>query len=373
MIDPRNPDYSLQPGCMSRSYHGDVAQDLAYTIMTPFYNTGEIFWRTARSIFNQSLQNFEWIVVEDGSTRPECLEILEAVAASDPRVRVVRHAANKGLSAARNTGYRAARTDLVLQIDSDDLLEPTAAEKWVWFLRSHPEYAWVGSYTVGFEAQEYLYTRSFDEREVFLQENLTTPTSMIRQSAFLAAGGYDEANRAGLEDWDFWLRGAANGLWGGNIAEYLQWYRRRPTHTDRWTAWSPEGIEMFRERWRSQAPHLYEPEGFPQPAAPAKALEIVAPINPLRIEAKERALFLVENLGAMDGELLAKACKIREAGGHVTFIGVSPATPEEMAEAYKITDDVFSTSNFIRADCEQAFIEYISSSRNINLKFGIKN
>jgi cellulose synthase/poly-beta-1,6-N-acetylglucosamine synthase-like glycosyltransferase len=80
------------------------------TITTAFYNTGEIFRETARCVLGQSLQAWEWIIVNDGSTDPASLSMLDEFRRIDPRVRVVDHPRNRGLSAARNTGFREART-----------------------------------------------------------------------------------------------------------------------------------------------------------------------------------------------------------------------------------------------------------------------
>ena len=96
----------------------------------------------------------------------------------------------------------------------------------------------------------------------FLEENLVAATSMIRRAVHDAAGGYDESNRGGLEDWDFWIRCAAAGYWGRTIPEYLDWYRRRPTHGDRWRNLGEDGLRVFRERIREQYPRLRN-GGFP--------------------------------------------------------------------------------------------------------------
>ena len=109
------------------------------TIVTPFFNTEPaIFEGAAASVLQQSLQQWEWVVVDDGTTRGDSLEALED-SRRDPWSPVVRIAENRGLPAARNTGREHARGGFILQLDSDDLLEPTAAEKWLWFLVSHPE------------------------------------------------------------------------------------------------------------------------------------------------------------------------------------------------------------------------------------------
>ncbi len=75
------------------------------TITTAFFNTGEVFRDTARCVFGQSLQAWEWVIVNDGSSDPAALALLEEFRSIDPRVRVVDHPRNMGLSAARNTGF----------------------------------------------------------------------------------------------------------------------------------------------------------------------------------------------------------------------------------------------------------------------------
>jgi cellulose synthase/poly-beta-1,6-N-acetylglucosamine synthase-like glycosyltransferase len=186
MIDPQNPDYANTPASAKRPLFGyrpsDIHSPPAITIVTSFYNTGPLFYETARSVLGQSFQQWEWLIVNDGSTDPASLSILDEYRQNDPRVCVLDHPSNRGLSAARNTGFDAARTQYVVQLDSDDLLEPTAVEKWLWFLHSYPEYAFVKGYSVGFGAQEYLWQGGFHLGQAFLKENLVDPASMIRRA-----------------------------------------------------------------------------------------------------------------------------------------------------------------------------------------------
>ena len=75
--------------------------------------------------------------------------------------------------------------------------------------------------------------------------------------------GYDESIHGGLEDWDFWLRCANQGEWGSTVPEYLDWYRRRETHQDRWTNWDGgERQQAFRERLQQRYAALWQ-TGFP--------------------------------------------------------------------------------------------------------------
>jgi len=89
------------------------------------------------------------------------LDTLEHYRHRDGRICVVDHGTNRGQSAARNTGFGVARTEFVVQLDADDLLEPTAVEKWLWFLESFPEYAFVNGFTVGFWSEDILMDKRF--------------------------------------------------------------------------------------------------------------------------------------------------------------------------------------------------------------------
>ncbi len=126
MVDPQNPDYQNTPVSPSRPQYGyrpaDPSAAPAVSIVTPFYNTGEVFRETAQSVLQQSLQQWEWLIVNDGSHEPVSLHILDEYRQSDPRVRVIDHPENRGLPAARNRGWQEARSRYILYLDSDDLL-----------------------------------------------------------------------------------------------------------------------------------------------------------------------------------------------------------------------------------------------------------
>jgi glycosyltransferase involved in cell wall biosynthesis len=90
-------------------------------------------------VLRQSLQQWEWIIVNDGSDDAATLRVLDALrAVNDPRVRVVDQP-NCGLPAARNAGVAVSRAPLLFFLDSDDLIAPTALEQLAWTLTTHPE------------------------------------------------------------------------------------------------------------------------------------------------------------------------------------------------------------------------------------------
>jgi glycosyltransferase involved in cell wall biosynthesis len=372
MIDPRAPDYENTPVSLRRPRFGyapaDAAASPVVSIVTPYYNTGAVFHETARSILGQSLQQWEWIIVNDASTDREALAVLAEYRGRDPRIRVIDHEVNRGLSGARNTGFRAARTEFVFQIDSDDLMEPTAIEKMLWFLHAHPEVAFVNAWSVAFGGQRYLWPRGFEEGDRFLSQNVATSHALIRRSAFLAAGGYDETIRGGMEDWDFWLRCANQGLWGATIPEYLEWYRRRPDHGDRWENWSEEGVRRFVEYLRGRYPRVYQ-QGIPKvhlhTASSPGSVRIAAPFaNRLRRD-RPRLLLIVPwmVMGGADKFNLDLLEQLTRRGWEVTVAATLPSDHPWMPEFARYTPDIFALANFLPVCEHPAFLRYLIESR----------
>ncbi|MDW8234665.1 MAG: glycosyltransferase family A protein, partial [Roseiflexaceae bacterium] len=197
------------------------------SIITPCYNTGAIFLDTIQSVLRQSLQQWEWIIVNDGSDNAATLRILALLrAVNDPRIRVIDQQ-NRGLPAARNAGVAASRAPLLFFLDSDDLLAPTALEQCAWSLASRPQSAAVATWYARFGAVRQVIRYGFETRYVFPHDNPLAVSVMLRRSAFERIGGFDERLREGMEDYDFWVRLATAGLWGHDIPEVLVWLRRK--------------------------------------------------------------------------------------------------------------------------------------------------
>lgn len=107
------------------------------------YN-GEAYLQEALdSILNQTFGNFEFIVVDDGSTDGSGAIL---AACSDPRLKVIRNDRNTGLSASLNRGLREAAGKYIVRLDADDLAEPERIARQVAWLDAHPDVALVGSW-----------------------------------------------------------------------------------------------------------------------------------------------------------------------------------------------------------------------------------
>ena len=95
-----------------------------FSVVIPAYNVAELLPRAVESVRSQSLDDWELIIVDDGSTDGQTPELADQIAGGDPgRIRAV-HRPNGGLPAARNTGVEHANGELVIFLDADDELTP---------------------------------------------------------------------------------------------------------------------------------------------------------------------------------------------------------------------------------------------------------
>ena len=373
MIDPDRPDFANTPASEHRP-GGDfvpAAVDAApvVSVVTPFYRPGRLFHETARSLLGQSLQQWEWLIVNDASTDRESLSALDAYRDRDARIRVIDHERNRGLPASRNTGIRAARSGLVYLLDDDDLIEPTALEKTLWFLVSHPDLAFANGWSVGFGAEEYLWPRGFGRAAEFLERNVVSGRALLRRSAWQRAGGFDESLTDGFEDWDFWLRCADRGLWGGTIPEYLDWYRRRADHGDRWkNLESSERMASFRAGLRDRYPRLYAGSfptvDRPDPAGTASVPEELPCANELAGGAP-RLLMLVPwlTVGGADSFNLDVVELLTRRGWRITVAATRDGDCSWEPAFAAHTPDVLVLRRFLASRDLPRFLRYLIGSR----------
>lgn len=97
------------------------------SVIVPVYNVEKYLDECVRSIMNQTYQNLEILLIDDGST-DRSPEMCDTYARQDSRVKVI-HQHNQGLSAARNTGMNSMKGEYFGFVDSDDYIEPTMYEK----------------------------------------------------------------------------------------------------------------------------------------------------------------------------------------------------------------------------------------------------
>ena len=172
------------------------------TIVVPCYNGGRFFDQMFAGLDRQTFRDFEIIIVDDGSTDADTKARLQKL----PAGASVIHQENKGLAAARNAGFKAARAEIVLPLDCDDVLEPAfLAEAMALLKAAPPQVAFVYSHIKLTGGREGVHECDFDPfDQLFLNE--LPYCLLMRKSAWAAIGGYDETMRdgyGGYADWDF--------------------------------------------------------------------------------------------------------------------------------------------------------------------------
>lgn len=189
----------------------------AVSIIIPCYNGGRFLDRLIESIERQRYRDFEAIVVDDGSTDAFTIDKLDKL---PDWVQVIRQE-NRGLSGARNTGFRAARAGLVLPLDCDDTLEPDHLAETVPVLQAATD-------DVGFVYTDERLTgdasgisEHFFNRYDQLFVNRMSYCLLLRKQAWHKVGGYDEMMRDGYEDWEFNIRLGKFGYRGIKVAKPL--------------------------------------------------------------------------------------------------------------------------------------------------------
>lgn len=194
------------------------------SIVVPCYNQGQYVDEAVDSMLNQTFQDFEIIVINDGSTDEGTIEKLTHYEKSKT---TVIHTSNQGLPAARNNGIRRAKADYIFPLDADDHFEATFLEKAVHVLDTQPE---IGVVTCGMQCFGISQKRHLPKGggvKNFLAQNNACVASMFRKRCWEEVGGYDESMRQGYEDWNFWIAITKRGWQVHVIPEYLYYYRRR--------------------------------------------------------------------------------------------------------------------------------------------------
>ena len=160
------------------------------SVIIPTYNRAHLVGRAIRSVLNQTYQDFEIIVVDDGST-DNTEEVVKSF--NDPRIRYIRHEENKGAAAARNTGIKAAKGKFIAFQDSDDEWLPKKLEKQMEaFDNASPKVGvvYTGFWSIEGNVKRYSLNKEIVHKEgdihsQILQGNfIGTPAAVVKKACF---------------------------------------------------------------------------------------------------------------------------------------------------------------------------------------------
>jgi glycosyltransferase involved in cell wall biosynthesis len=182
------------------------------TVLMPVYNAASYLQAAIESIRRQTHSEFEFLIVDDGSTDGSG-EILQGLAAQDSRIRIIR-GMHEGVAAARNRGLAQARGTVVVCMDADDIAMPERIELQLGYLARHPDVTAVGSALRLIDkdgdplAPPTKYPLTAEEVREGLRMGhcaLGQPTVAMRREAAIAVGGYRPAFEP-ADDYDLWIR-----------------------------------------------------------------------------------------------------------------------------------------------------------------------
>jgi hypothetical protein len=205
--------------------HADV------TVVITLFNYVSLVGETLASVARSTGVTLEVIVVDDHSTDGGERLVAEFMDSNpDLSICLVRKHANEGLAAARNSGFERARTDRVMVLDADNLVDPAGVRRLSEALDSEPDAPAAYGILADFDQGVGLRSCYRWDVERLCRANYIDAQAMIRVSAWRALGGYrgDDQNVFGWEDWDLWLRMAVAGMVPAFVPQVVGRYRVRP-------------------------------------------------------------------------------------------------------------------------------------------------
>ena len=182
------------------------------SVIIPTYNRAHLIGKAIKSVLNQTYQDFEIIVVDDGST-DNTGEIVKSF--DNFKIRYISNSNNRGASAARNTGIRASQGEYIALLDSDDEWLPEKLDKQIKVLQNKsPEVGVAYSDVLYIDKNGKNMNRKLSNpgKEGYIYEDLLgenyvgTPSALlIKKECFNRVGLFDDLLNA-QDDWDMWIR-----------------------------------------------------------------------------------------------------------------------------------------------------------------------
>jgi len=238
------------------------------SVLMPVHNRAAFVERACRSVLTQTFRDFELIIIDDGS-RDDSPRRLEALARTDPRIRLsIRE--NRGLIASRNELLSLARAPLVAWMDSDDISLPERLAMQVARLDAEPGLVCLGSAALDIDSDDdpicrNIYPEHHEDIRADLLEGgaIRFPTTMMRRGAAIDVGGFREPFKVG-EDLDLFLRLMEVGTLA-NLPQILLHYRQHVESTSNvlvtnWVTYRDTILALAKERRETGSDRLQRGE-----------------------------------------------------------------------------------------------------------------
>ena len=195
------------------------------SVIVPCYQQGAYLSETLDSVLSQTYDNWECIIVNDGST-DNTKEVAELYCQKDHRFHYIEQP-NQGPSIARNNGIHASHGEFILPLDADDLIAPNYISLAMERFSSHPETQIVYCKARFFGAIDQEWVLPKYDYESFIWLNSIFCTAFFRRADFDRTEGYNPNMVYGFEDWDLWLSMLDKNSTVYQIDETLFFYRQK--------------------------------------------------------------------------------------------------------------------------------------------------
>ena len=172
------------------------------SVIIPCYNHGVYLDEAVQSVLDQTFQDYEIIIVNDGSTDQDTIKLLKNY--NRPKTRVI-HTDNQGLPSARNNGIKISQSDYILPLDADDKIGKTYLEDAVQILDTNPDIGIVYCEAELFGDRVKKWELTDYTLQNILVSNMIFCCALFRRVDWEKVGGYNPNMVYGYEDWDFWL------------------------------------------------------------------------------------------------------------------------------------------------------------------------
>lgn len=199
------------------------------SVIVPVYRHEQYLAQCLESIARQTFLNWECIIINDGSSEPDCITTIAHRVLNQKAT--ILHQEHQGVCGARNRGIEYSQGDYFVCLDADDYLHPEFLARTVPVLATgDANIVFVWAQRIGMRHDQIQPTQF----HLFwlLQRNLITITTLCKKSVWQSIGGFDLQMDTGYEDWEFWIRAALAGYRFHGIPAPLVYYRIKSESRD---------------------------------------------------------------------------------------------------------------------------------------------
>lgn len=198
------------------------------SVLMPAYNAAEHIREAIDSILAQTLVDFEFLIINDGST-DNTVDIINGY--DDPRIKLIHNDGNKGLIYSLNYGLGIAQGKYIARMDADDIAMDTRLEKQVSFLENNPDISILGTAFIYMGTPYEIHHPNYNEEiRIKLLDDVVFahPTVMMRKDSIDLNNIRYNVDYSYIEDYQFWVEAAIKNLKMANLDQVLLQYRQHP-------------------------------------------------------------------------------------------------------------------------------------------------